>query len=64
MIARKIGSFDFSLYGATSYLKETPPHAFAFVAYDDSMNEAPQQKWLTTVAAGREIVLRTNDLEN
>ena len=64
LIARKIGSFGFSLYGATSYLKETPPHAFAFVAYDDSMNEAPQQKWLTTVAAGREIVLRTNDLEN
>jgi DNA-binding transcriptional LysR family regulator len=46
LIARKIGSFGFSLYGAPGYLKETPPHAFAFVAYDDSMNEAPQQKWL------------------
>lgn len=64
LIARKISSFGFSLYGAPSYLKETPPHAFAFVAYDDSMNEAPQQKWLMTVAAGREIMLRTNDLEN
>jgi DNA-binding transcriptional LysR family regulator len=64
LIARKIGSFGFSLYGAPSYLKETPPHAFAFVAYDDSMNDAPQQKWLMTVAAGNEIVLRTNDLEN
>jgi DNA-binding transcriptional LysR family regulator len=64
LIARKIGSFGFSLYGAPSYLKETPPHAFAFVAYDDSMNDAPQQKWLMTVAAGHEIVLRANDLEN
>ena len=64
LIVRKIGSFGFSLYGAPSYLKEMPPHAFAFVAYDDSMNDAPQQKWLMTVAAGNEIVLRTNDLEN
>jgi DNA-binding transcriptional LysR family regulator len=64
LIARKIGSFGFSLYGAASYLKETPPHAFAFIAYDDSMDDAPQQKWLQTVAAGNEIVLRTNDLEN
>jgi DNA-binding transcriptional LysR family regulator len=28
------------------------------------MDDAPQQKWLRTVAAGNEIVLRTNDLEN
>jgi DNA-binding transcriptional LysR family regulator len=28
------------------------------------MDEAPQQKWLQNTAAGNEIVLRTNDLEN
>jgi len=28
------------------------------------MDDAPQQKWLRTVAAGNEIVLRSNDLEN
>ncbi len=64
LIARKIGRFGFSLYGAQAYLKETPPHAFAFIAYDSSMDDAPQQKWLRTFAAGREIVLRTGDLEN
>jgi DNA-binding transcriptional LysR family regulator len=64
LIARKIGSFGFSLYGAPLYLKETPRHAFAFIAYDDSMDDAPQQKWLLRWAAGGEIVLRTNDLEN
>jgi DNA-binding transcriptional LysR family regulator len=64
LIARKIGSFGFGLYGAPSYLKATPRHAFAFIAYDDSMDDAPQQKWLRTIAAGNEIVLRTNDLEN
>jgi DNA-binding transcriptional LysR family regulator len=64
LIARKIGSFGFGLYGASIYLKQTPRHAFAFIAYDDSMNDAPQQKWLQAIAAGHEIVLRTNDLEN
>jgi DNA-binding transcriptional LysR family regulator len=64
LIARKIGHFGFSLYGAPSYLKETPPHAFAFIAYDASMDEAPQQVWLKSIIGKREIVLRTSDLEN
>jgi DNA-binding transcriptional LysR family regulator len=64
LIARKIGHFGFSLYGAPAYLKETPPHASAFIAYDDSMEDVPQQQWLKTIAAGRDIVLRTSDLEN
>jgi DNA-binding transcriptional LysR family regulator len=64
LIARKIGHFGFSLYGAPSYLKETPPHAFAFIAYDASMDEAPQQQWLKAIAGNRAVVLRTSDLEN
>jgi DNA-binding transcriptional LysR family regulator len=64
LIARKIGHFGFGLYGAPSYLKETPPHAFAFIAYDASMDEAPQQQWLKTIAGNRAVVLRTSDLEN
>lgn len=64
LVARRIGHFGFSLYGAPSYLKETPPHAFAFIAYDASMDEAPQQRWLKSIAGEREIVLRTGDLEN
>ena len=64
LVARKIGQFGFSLYGAAAYLKETPPHALAFIAYDASMDDAPQQVWLKRVAAKREVVLRTSDLEN
>ena len=64
LIARKIGYFEFALYGSPDYLKATPAHAFAFVAYDSSMDEVPQQRWLMRFAASREIVLRTNDLEN
>jgi DNA-binding transcriptional LysR family regulator len=64
LIARKIGYFEFALYGSPDYLRATPPHAFAFVAYDASMDEAPQQRWLKGFAGTREIVLCTNDLEN
>jgi DNA-binding transcriptional LysR family regulator len=64
LIARKIASFGFSLYGAPAYLKATPPHAVAFIAYDRSMDDSPQQQWLNAAAAGCEIVLRTNDLES
>ena len=64
LIARKIGHFGFSLYGAPAYLKETSPHALAFIAYDASMDDVPQQQWLKAIAAGRDIVLRTSDLEN
>jgi DNA-binding transcriptional LysR family regulator len=64
LFARRIGHFGFSLYGAPSYLKETPPHAFSFIAYDESMQNVPQQQWLEAVADGREIVMRSDDLEN
>jgi len=60
---RKIGSFGFSLYGAPAYLDKTPPHAFAFIGYDASMADSPQEIWLSTIVGEREVVLRTNDLE-
>lgn len=64
LIARKIGHFEFGLYGSPAYLKSTPPQAFTFIAYDASMDETPQQQWLKEIAGSRDIVLRTNDLEN
>lgn len=64
LIARRIGRFGFSLYGAPDYLKDTPPHAFAFIAYGEDMDDSPQQKWLKTMIGKQDIVLRTNDLEN
>ncbi|CAN5163034.1 LysR family transcriptional regulator [soil metagenome] len=64
LIARKVGSFGFSLYGSPQYLRETPPAAFAFIAYDKSMDDSPQQVWLKEIAAGREVVLYSSDLEN
>jgi DNA-binding transcriptional LysR family regulator len=63
LYVRKIGSFGFSLYGAPAYLDKTPPHAFAFIGYDASMADSPQEIWLRTIIGEREVVLRTNDLE-
>ncbi|WP_316227526.1 MULTISPECIES: LysR family transcriptional regulator [unclassified Bradyrhizobium] len=64
LVARRIGSFGLSLYGAPGYLRETPPSALSFIAYDASMDEAPQQQWLKSIAGQRAIVLLTSDLEN
>ncbi|MGP0092094.1 MAG: LysR family transcriptional regulator [Xanthobacteraceae bacterium] len=64
LISRRIGSFAFGLYGAPAYIKATSGHSLVFIAYDRSMDDSPQQQWLYAVAAGRQIVLRTNDLEN
>lgn len=64
LVARKIGSMGFGLYGAPDYLKTVPPHAWAFIAYDSSMNDSPQQKWLLSLAGDNEIALRTSDLDN
>jgi DNA-binding transcriptional LysR family regulator len=63
LFVRKLGSFGFSLYGAPGYLEKTPPHAFAFIRYDASMAESPQEIWLRAIVGEREVVLRTNDLE-
>ncbi|MGO4711905.1 LysR family transcriptional regulator [Bradyrhizobium sp. 2TAF24] len=63
LFVRRIGSFGFSLYGTPAYLKETPPHALAFIGYDATMADSPQEIWLRTIVGNREVVLRTNDLE-
>ena len=63
LIARRVGRLDFALFASPAYLGTRAPADFAFIAYDDTMDEAPQQKWLQTVAGTRPIVLRASDLE-
>jgi DNA-binding transcriptional LysR family regulator len=63
LFVRRIGSFGFSLYGTPAYLEKTPPHALAFIGYDASLADSPQEVWLGTIVGEREVVLRTNDLE-
>lgn len=63
LVTRKIGTVSFSLYASPAYLDFHSCDAFEFIAYDDNMEESPQQRWLKKNAGTRPIVLRTNNLE-
>jgi DNA-binding transcriptional LysR family regulator len=62
LVARKIGAIVFALYAAPAYLAEHASESFTFIAYDDALDDVPQQRWLKAIAGSRPIVLRTNDL--
>lgn len=63
LVARKVGAFEFALYGARAYVTGRPRTALEFIAFDEETGELPQQRWLLAHAGRRPIVLRTNDLE-
>lgn len=61
-VARKITTISFALYGSAEYLARTPAEQYSFIAYDESMEQTPQQLWLQKQAGDRPILLRSNDL--
>lgn len=63
LVARKVGSFSFALYGAPAYLDTHAPGEYGFIAYDESLEDVPQQQWLLAVAGARPVVARINDLD-
>jgi DNA-binding transcriptional LysR family regulator len=63
LVARRVGRVDFAFYAAPAYLDVTAPADYAFIAYDDPMEQSPQQIWLRRFARGRPVVLRASDLE-
>jgi DNA-binding transcriptional LysR family regulator len=63
LIARRVGRLDFALFASPAYLDSRAPADYAFIAYDDPMDQAPQQAWLRAFAQGRPVVLRASDLE-
>jgi DNA-binding transcriptional LysR family regulator len=54
LVARKVATLPFHLYGSADYL--------ANIAYDETMEQTPQQDWLQAQAGDRPILLRSNDL--
>ena len=62
LVARKIATISFFLYGSADYLARTAPEDLAFIAYDQTMEQTPQQVWLKAQAGDRPILLRSNDL--
>ena len=63
LVARKIGSLKFWLYGTKDYLDRHAPGARGFLAYDESMELSEQQQWLRAVLAGRPLVIQSNNLD-
>lgn len=64
LVAKRLGSFTFELYGQRAYVARTRPRDHAFVTFDASGAHLPQHAWLERHAGTRPIVLRTNDLES
>lgn len=62
LVARKVATVQFNMYGSTDYLSRTAPEDLAFIAYDGTMEQTPQQVWLKQQAGDRPILLRSNDL--
>ncbi len=71
LILRKIGALAYRLYGTRDYLKGRKPGDCRFIAFDESLDDLPQQNWLRTQmqaiagdgsVTGRAIVMRSNDL--
>lgn len=63
LVARKIGTVSFGLYGSAQYLTEHTSDQYEYIVYDDSMEHSRQQVWLREVAAERPVVLRARSLE-
>jgi len=64
LVTRRIGTFEFGLYGARSYLAGRRRDAIAVIAFDEESDALPQQRWLVAQVGRRPVVLRTNDLES
>lgn len=64
LVARRLGSLAYGLYGARAYVEATPEPRRVYLGYDEELARSPQQIWLKTVAQGRPIVFQSNDLSS
>jgi DNA-binding transcriptional LysR family regulator len=63
LVARRIGSIAFGLYASAEYLSKHSAKDFEFIAYDETSEDLPQQRWLKMQTGDRPVVLRTSELE-
>lgn len=64
LVARRLGSLAYGLYGARAYVEATPEPYRVFLGYDEELAQSPQQIWLEALAQGRPIVFQSNDLSS
>lgn len=63
LVVRKLGEIAFSAYATAAYLASTSEPDRRFIGYDASLEDAPQQVALRTLAAGRPFALLASTLE-
>lgn len=63
VITRRIGAFAMRLYASPAYLAGRRPEDWDFIAYDESMDEAPQQRQLKNRAGPRAYAVRASSLD-
>jgi DNA-binding transcriptional LysR family regulator len=59
-VTRQLGQLRFALYASEQYLASATE--YQFIAYDESVEETPQQGWLKSQAQGRAPIFFSNDL--
>ncbi|KQQ56791.1 LysR family transcriptional regulator [Pseudomonas sp. Leaf129] len=59
-VTKRLGQLRFALYASAVYLVNAREHTF--IAFDESVEDTPQQGWLKTQANGRSPVFFSNDL--
>lgn len=62
LAARPLVDVGFALYASRHYLAQHGAKHWAFVGYEESLLDMPQQQWLEKNAAGRPFAFRSNDL--
>jgi DNA-binding transcriptional LysR family regulator len=60
---RRIDSFAMRLYASPHYLRDRAASAWEFIAYDEAMDAAPQQRWLKARAGASGYALRASSLD-
>lgn len=62
LAARPLIEVGYALYASRYYLAQHGAKHWAFVGYEESLLDTPQQQWLEKTAAGRPFAFRSNDL--
>lgn len=62
VVAKRLGTLRFFTHASQDYLDTHAPADYAFIGYDRSMDDSPQQQWLLKQLNGRQLAVTSNDL--
>lgn len=62
MIVRRLPDFHYGLFGRRDYVERVPEAEWTLLGHDETLEQSPPQQWLRRYAAGRPLVIRSNDI--